>query len=1513
MWRVAIALIMIFSLGMVFAPAPRVSASSDPCALLNCLQVNIVTPAYHKGPTPPPADPYEKINVCTDFWVNATVANTTGVTQTGVTVTLSAPGTTVKSANPQVLPEIVSPDVLDFWWLLHCDSAGLTTIKVTASAGCGSDSDMHTVEQVVAPLNPVVQVTMKECPNGQVIPVSTTFGVKAIIKNISPTITLKGATGIIQGVSPNAELVNCVDNWALPDLAPGAQTEVGWTLHCKNPGDVPITVTVTGVDPTLVIPASCLVHQKKPAALKVTLTVPDKVCTNCQQNNFIVSVLIKETGGNVGVTAITATLAPLPDPNKATITPPTVQTVASLAAGGSTTLTWNAQCKGAGDAVFTINVTGYDAETSNAITPVYDPPGGVATVHQKDVIVDITAPAPNTKFNVSNTFSFTYRISNCNDGALTGVTAGIMLSDCTEVVALSKVHVVPSYGTAFDVTPTGFEALIGDMCACCYADVTWTLHCKCSGGDPPPGKDSCTLISETLTAYARQGTPHLDDDTVKIYQMCKAHLEAGIDAFPGTFSDADFSPKPAGAFTVCEDFTVVGTVANLGQAGATNVAVTLKIEGPASTQESLTKTITHIGCHDAGKVMWKLHCVGEGSVKLIILALSGTDENTGLAIPVDNIDIPCPLIVKQIPLTVHIIQPLTCTNFCVGECFTVKASVTNGSTLGETLTGVFATLYANGIEVSGTTLSVQLQTGQENPVDLTVLVAGETAEATWQVCCKGPGDVSFKVIATSTTIPIISAASNTETVHQKLKPEIAIEIVSPDNLDTLVATGQEFTVTAIIANKTAWPGQCASPYVGYEEYPVTITDFDLILHPSDGAEIKESPPDADFVILGGKTATLTWTLQCNESNLQFIDAYAVAKTYDCCPEFEAFSFPLLLWQYPTAHLEAQITSVPPGDISTGSNFPMTARIYNTGEADATEVTATLSVSPDGSVGLAPGAQGYTIKVGTLSGHGSGNNWKDVTWNLNCKQPVPSTFTVSAAGFDEYGWHKKQECQSTGNFILEAGNTIFFQTGGGLNNEPKGVMAAIFIGEASGLIGPFNLNVPISFNGHDMGDMVAMGAVLPDMDYTSFNDHVHFLIDTLCQNCPSLLELLEYFNLQGVNKDVMVFVGQIAMHPDGSEFPTCFGTYCASAGLLQVINGHFSGVGVALEHDDSIDVEGVMSFLDGEYCSTMAKEALRAIDVKFVEPNSTTVKQVAPSADADLGINKIANASTYTIGQTATFTITLTNNGPADATSIKVTDLLPAGVTYQNSTPTKGLYNAASGVWDVGDLAKSTSATLVITATVNTAGSITNTATITASAQHDPVTGNNSKSVTITGTTGQLPGKWSLNLVQGYNLISLPLIPIDAYKDPATMMGALNFVAVAQYTAKDPLPGEWHQYNKTPPQPSPPNNLTQMSAEWGYWINMSGAGTLSYDGYELVGPPPALPLSISVVPGWNLIGFKSTTPKTPAVYLAGIAGKYVMIYGFDGTSYFVAGAAGHENLMPGFGYWIAATLPGTIFP
>jgi len=111
--------------------------------------------------------------------------------------------------------------------------------------------------------------------------------------------------------------------------------------------------------------------------------------------------------------------------------------------------------------------------------------------------------------------------------------------------------------------------------------------------------------------------------------------------------------------------------------------------------------------------------------------------------------------------------------------------------------------------------------------------------------------------------------------------------------------------------------------------------------------------------------------------------------------------------------------------------------------------------------------------------------------------------------------------------------------------------------------------------------------------------------------------------------------------------------------------------------------------------------------------------------------------TVTVGSNVTFTITVTNNGPSDATGVQVTDQLPAGLTFVSATPSQGTYTSGTGVWDIGAVASGTSVTLALTATVTTTGSLTNTARKTAENETDPNLSNDTASVTITGQAPDL--------------------------------------------------------------------------------------------------------------------------------------------------------------------------------
>jgi uncharacterized repeat protein (TIGR01451 family) len=109
-------------------------------------------------------------------------------------------------------------------------------------------------------------------------------------------------------------------------------------------------------------------------------------------------------------------------------------------------------------------------------------------------------------------------------------------------------------------------------------------------------------------------------------------------------------------------------------------------------------------------------------------------------------------------------------------------------------------------------------------------------------------------------------------------------------------------------------------------------------------------------------------------------------------------------------------------------------------------------------------------------------------------------------------------------------------------------------------------------------------------------------------------------------------------------------------------------------------------------------------------------------DADVDVVKDVDDTSPAVGDTVTFTITVTNSGPEVATSVVVSDLLPTGVTFDSAIASQGSYNDVTGVWTVGTLAVSGSATLTIDATVDTGtegDTITNTACVTSLDQVDP--------------------------------------------------------------------------------------------------------------------------------------------------------------------------------------------------
>jgi uncharacterized repeat protein (TIGR01451 family) len=136
-------------------------------------------------------------------------------------------------------------------------------------------------------------------------------------------------------------------------------------------------------------------------------------------------------------------------------------------------------------------------------------------------------------------------------------------------------------------------------------------------------------------------------------------------------------------------------------------------------------------------------------------------------------------------------------------------------------------------------------------------------------------------------------------------------------------------------------------------------------------------------------------------------------------------------------------------------------------------------------------------------------------------------------------------------------------------------------------------------------------------------------------------------------------------------------------------------------------------------------------------NNTATQTANRSSSSDLSLLKTVSTTNPVLGQNITYNLKLSNAGISDASTVTVLEQLPTGLEFVSSNPSVGGYDDATGIWSVPNIAAGTSQNLSIVAKVISLGSITNTASITASGSSDPDPTNNSSSVTIGGIAPDL--------------------------------------------------------------------------------------------------------------------------------------------------------------------------------
>ena len=183
---------------------------------------------------------------------------------------------------------------------------------------------------------------------------------------------------------------------------------------------------------------------------------------------------------------------------------------------------------------------------------------------------------------------------------------------------------------------------------------------------------------------------------------------------------------------------------------------------------------------------------------------------------------------------------------------------------------------------------------------------------------------------------------------------------------------------------------------------------------------------------------------------------------------------------------------------------------------------------------------------------------------------------------------------------------------------------------------------------------------------------------------------------------------------------------------------------------------------------------------------------------------------------------------------------------------------------------------------------------------------------VAGITG-----YELNLVSGWNLISLPIIPdnpniSEIISDANLASGDVSSIGIIWgYNAAT---GEFSYYNPA----AGTGDLDVMKDGYGYWVFMESNDYLTVTGRENP-EPPAAPPTYSVAEGWNLIGFKSLVDmidydaETDSGYLSNIKGTYPVLWTFDPVTKEYTDIKGMGIMKVGHGFWLWAREAGVIVP